>query len=79
MTNWRILITDELTLNNETWEDVVHCTPLDADKEFTDSLSEPFTLWTHNRVYFPVAYDKYQWVKSVPRDPCGLATKHIGN
>jgi len=37
-----------------------------------------FTLWTKNRVYFPVVYDGSEWASSVPRNPCNEATRHVG-
>ena len=36
-----------------------------------------FTVWTKDRVYFPTSYDGAEWVESVPRDPCGEATRHV--
>lgn len=38
-----------------------------------------FTVWTRNRVYFPVVYNGEETVGSVPRNPCKEATKHIGD
>ncbi len=70
----RKLLTEELTLNNETWDDVVHHTPFEVEK----IPLMAWTLWTHNRVYFPVVYDIYTWVKSVPRNPCNLVTQPVG-
>jgi len=37
-----------------------------------------FTLWTRDRVYFPVVYDGSEWVGSVPRDPSDEANRHVG-
>ena len=37
-----------------------------------------FTAWTDERVYFPVVYDGSEWVGSVPRNPCDVATEHMG-
>ena len=75
MDTLRKLLTEELTLNNETWDDVVHHTPLEGDN--LDEI-RAWTLWTNNRVYFPVMYDNYSWVKSVPRNPCNLVTQPVG-
>ena len=36
-----------------------------------------FTVWTKDRVYFPTSYDGAEGVESVPRDPCGEATRHV--
>ena len=36
-----------------------------------DKLQPPFTVWTKDRVYFPVVYSSTsRWVESVPRNPC---------
>ena len=62
-TTWRKEIADAMGFHGETWDDVVSCVILDGDwdKEFDDGfgLSEgsSFTVWTANRVYFPVTYD----------------------
>lgn len=37
-----------------------------------------FTIWTADRVYFPVCYDGLEWIDSVPRYPCAEATEHVG-
>lgn len=60
--------------------------PLDnkacLDHQFHDGYGGeeglPFTLWTKERVYFPVVYDGSEWVASVPRNPNGEATEHVG-
>lgn len=38
-----------------------------------------FTVWTKDRVYFPACYDSWEWIASVPRDPCDEATEHVGS
>lgn len=48
------------------------------DPDFGGSNGSSFTLWTRNRVYFPVVYDGSEWASSVPRNPCTEATKHVG-
>lgn len=48
------------------------------DAGFGGSEGVPFTLWTTSRVYFPCVYDGSEWVESVPRDPCNVATSHVG-
>lgn len=52
------------------------------DHQFADGYGSteglPFTLWTVKRVYFPVCYDGSEWVESVPREPNGEATEHVG-
>lgn len=45
----------------------------------SDIYDEPaFTIWTSDRVYFPVQYDGMGWVGSVPRNPCDEATSPMG-
>ena len=84
MTSWRSLITKELENQNETWVDVVSCTLLEKelDEEFDAGFGgvegKPFTLWTHDRVYFPVCYDGAEWVASVSRLPDAVSTSHVG-
>lgn len=55
---------------------------LALDREFDNGYGGaegmPFTLWTEERVYFPVVYDGAEWVASVPRNPCDEATDHVG-
>lgn len=59
-------------------------TDIDAclDYQFHSGLGEvegpEFTLWTKNRVYFPVCYDGAEWAASVQRNPCDEATRHVG-
>jgi hypothetical protein len=84
MANWRNLIQEEMSNHNETFENVVSSTLTEKEllKEFDDgfggSEGEPFTLWTTNRVYFPVVYDGAEWVASVSRNPDGKQTSHLG-
>lgn len=37
-----------------------------------------FTAWGGKYVYFPAEYDGCEWVECVPRNPCLVATTHIG-
>lgn len=82
--NWKELIQYKMELQGETFEDVVECTLTDEDLmvEFYSghgmSEGKPFTLWTTNRVYFPVVYDGAEWVESVSRNPDGKPTYHFG-
>jgi hypothetical protein len=84
MTNWQELITEAMEAVQETWADVVSTTLSDDDKVkafnsgYGGSEGVPFTLWTTNRVYFPVVYDGSEWVASVSRNPDGVATGHVG-
>lgn len=38
---------------------------------------DQFTVWTRFRVYFPGEWEGNEYVLSVPRDPCEVATKHV--
>ena len=83
-TNWKNLIQEEMEYYNETFDDVVSSTLTDKELliEFYDGYGSsegvPFTLWTKNRVYFPVVYDGAEWAKSVSRNPDGNPTSHFG-
>lgn len=37
-----------------------------------------FTIWTNKSVLFPGVYDGAEWLQAVPRNPCGIATPHVG-
>lgn len=82
--NWRHLISMEMEEQGEDWKDVVSCTLTEPelDVEFYPGYGgtdgQPFTLWTTRRVYFPCCYDGAEWVSSVPRNPNGEVTEHIG-
>ena len=84
MATWRELIAAAMNESGETFADMVSTTltEYDMDKSFYDGFGgadgEPFTLWTTNRVYFPVCYDGSEWVGSVPRNPCNERTSHHG-
>ena len=83
-TNWFTLISEELKVQEESWEDVVQTTLTEEtiqvmfDSEYGGTEGCAFTLWTANRVYFPVCYDGAEWVNSVPRNPCEEASNHCG-
>lgn len=84
MKSWKEKITKALELNGETWSDVESHTlddnglntPFDDSYGVTEGL--PFTLWTKDFVYFPACYDGSEWVASVPRNPNGKPTEHVG-
>jgi len=84
MTTWKEQILKEMDKVGETFQDVVSCTLTDKEllKEFDCSYGRKkgltFTLWTSNRVYFPVVYDGAEWVESVSRNPDGKPTDHVG-
>ena len=83
--SWRMLITKEMKYHKETWEDVVYCTLSNTQLDimfnygFSEKWTEgaPFTLWTHQRVYFPVGFDGYESVASAPRFPSNEAMRHV--
>ena len=100
LVTWRDLITKEMSLNDDSWDNVVAATfevgETDWPKELRDphdcldkpfnaravGVEEgcPFTLWTEQRVYFPLTYDGYESVGSVFRHPNRMPpTTHIGN
>jgi len=82
-TTWRELIAEEMEAWDESWENVVSCTLSDdgLDISFDNGYGihegKPFTLWTAERVYFPVEYDGAEWVASVSRNPDGIPTRHM--
>ena len=84
MTNWKKLIQYEMETQEETFEDMVKCTLADEelvvefDNGYGGKEGKPFTLWTINRVYFPMVYDGAEWVGSVSRNPDGKPTYHLG-
>lgn len=84
LSNWKESIQAEMNLQSETFDDVVECTLTEEELlvEFNSgyggSEGAPFTLWTTNRVYFPVVYDGAEWVESVSRNPDGKPTYHFG-
>lgn len=84
MATWRKLISEHMDWHAEDFSDVVSCTLSDEelDKEFDEDYGgpegKPFTLWTKNRVYFPVTYDGAEWVRSAPRNPSKESVEHVG-
>lgn len=83
-TTWRKELTEEFEKNSETWNSVISCTLTEdqLDKKFDDGYGgtngDPFTVWTACNVYFPGCYDGAEWATSVPRNPNGIPTEHIG-
>ena len=47
----------------------------DDDSNIVEGV--PFTLWTKNRVYFPLSFEGSAWVGSVSKIPNGIATAHL--
>jgi hypothetical protein len=85
MVTWRELITKTMSRFDENFEDVVHSVSendnwldINFDNGYGLAEGQPFTLWTKNRVYFPVQYDGSEWVESVPRNPNQEVKSHIG-
>jgi hypothetical protein len=82
--SWHDLLQYELNEHKETFDDIIYVTLSDVElnEKFYPGYGceegRPFTAWTAKRVYFPVCYDGSEWVGSVPRDPCGEPTKHVG-
>lgn len=81
--NWRDAIAEEVKHNDDNLDDLV-CTLTDDELDekfdggFGGSEGKPFTAWTKDFVYFPVVYDGAEWVGSVPRNPCNIASCHKG-
>jgi hypothetical protein len=71
----------EMESQGETWDDFVASEgsiDVEFDANYGIILAQPFTLWTTNRVYFPVGCEGLQWVASVSRHPDGQMTPHVG-
>lgn len=87
MATWRKLITKEMDRHGDTWGSIVDLVIEGGsvecfDDKFDDGLGleegKPFTVWTTDRVYFPVWYDGSEWVWSASREPDGVAMTHVG-
>lgn len=82
-TTWRIELTAAFKKQGESWDDIESSTftQEQLDKVFyfekNFELACPFTVWTRNRVYFPVQCDWSEGVASVSRNPNGKPTKHV--
>lgn len=83
MATWRKFIAERMEDYNESFDDVVSCTLTDEELDTPlecyrlGRYGQPFTLWTHNRVYFPVEHDGYVSAGSVSRNPDGKPTEHV--
>ena len=83
-TTWRKEIESEFEHAEECWENVEFTTLTEEnlDKEFYPGYGATegcaFTLWTKERVFFPVCYDGAEWVDWVYRNPCNHASSHVG-
>ena len=74
MKSFKEMIGNALHENGESWADVVYSTledsDLDCEWDGRDSPNEPFTIWTHNTIYYLMLGDYYpSWIDSVSRDP----------
>jgi len=84
MATWGELIADAMRESGETDAKIVSNTltkeelVIEFDNGYGLQNGIPFTMWTEQRVYFPVCYDGAEWVGSVPRHPCGEKTGHHG-
>jgi hypothetical protein len=82
--SWKDLVENEFREQGESWTDV------ESNTMTKEELNTPFdnwygavegcafTIWTTDRVYFPVCYDGAEWVSSVSRHPDGKPTNHVG-
>ena len=81
---WREGLRVAMKCRGEELTDLVSNTLSDdeMDEIFDDgygrSEGRAFTAWSADHVYFPVVYDGSEWVGSVPRNPNGECTRHIG-
>ena len=89
--NWRTELEQMLTDNEDELEVLVIrsearpmrpiAVPIDYpvfDREFDGVEGCSFTAWGGKYVYFPATYDGAEWIECVPRNPCLIATAHIG-
>lgn len=58
--------------------DALKTTLSEEEKRMIPSEGLCWTAWCGDRVYFPVVYDGYFSIDSVPRDPCGEKTLPVG-
>jgi hypothetical protein len=83
MGNWKKMFECCRQLHNDTSGiEYNTMTEEEMSHEFDDGYGYiegiPFTIWTKERVYFPVVYDGSEWVGSVSRNPDKKPTKHQG-
>ena len=51
----------------------------ESDLDIKETADWPnFTVWCDGWVYFPVVYDGFYWVESVPAMPCDYASPILG-
>lgn len=85
MATWRKMIENEMSVHNDSFDNIVHqigetenWLDINFKNGYGGTEGPPFTLWTNERVYFPVQYDGSEWVSSVPRNPNNEITYHVG-
>lgn len=84
ITTWRNLLKSAMERCGENLSDIIANTMTDEemdtefDSDYGGSEGIPFTVWTENRVYFPVTYDGNEWVGSISRVVNMIPTRHIG-
>lgn len=83
ITTWYEMIKSECESNGDDVSDL-ECTlnyermHKEFDNGYGGAEGQSFTAWSTRFVYFPVCYDGAEWVGSVPRNPCDIATDHQG-
>lgn len=69
----RVLVELQMKLHGESWDDIVSYVMSEVPDEYEDTpYNQPFTIWTHKRVYFAVASETAHWCESVSRNPDGV-------
>ena len=77
---WREVIDEEMARCGDSWENVVqrNMTDEELDANMTgDSPPDAWTIWTHERVYFPTVNDSRYGINSAPRNPSGERMRAI--
>jgi hypothetical protein len=82
---WGFFLANEFRSRGDSYENIMAATLSDADRDAPlnwyksgSSAHIPWLIWTKLRVYFPVVYDGYLSVGSVPRDPCDERAEAFG-
>lgn len=73
--SWKELIERQMESSGESFSDIIYCTL--SIEELSETFEcdygcengKPFFAWTEKYIYFPLAYDGYQFVRHVPRSP----------
>ena len=77
---WRGMILYEMECHDDNLSDIVASTLTNEQADIDSSRSgesreASFTVWTEDRVYFPIGDDGLQWCGSVARNPDGKPTR----